>query len=91
MRCQVFGIAVGDRLEGEAAGDVDQRVQPAEMRADGIDRLSGLGGVGEVDAAELEPVRRCRNLRRRVIDAGNPRAARQRLSATTLPSAPARR
>jgi len=43
-------------LEGKAAGDVDQRIQPAEMRRRGIDRLAGLRRVGEVDAAGTSPL-----------------------------------
>ena len=48
------------------------------MRRHRIDRCLRLRGVGEVDAAEFEPARRCRILRRRMIDAGDARAARQR-------------
>ncbi len=74
-----LGIAVGHRLEGEAAGDVDQRIELAEMRRGGVDGLPGLGGIGEVDAAEFEQISRGRDLGRRMIDAGNPGAPRQRL------------
>ena len=48
------------------------------MRRGSGDRLAGLGRVGEVDAAEFEQISRGRNLRRRMIDARNPRAPRQR-------------
>ena len=48
------------------------------MRRRGVDGLSGLGRIGEVDAAKLEQVSGCRDLRRRMIDAGNPGAPRQR-------------
>ena len=73
-----FRIALGDRLEGKAAGDVDQRIEPAEMRRDGVDGFFGLGRIGEIDAAEFDPICRCRDLRRCVIDAGDPGAPRQR-------------
>ena len=73
-----FRVALGDRLERKAAGDIDQRIQLAEMRRDGVDGLLGLRGVGKIDAAEFDAVGRRRDLRRRVIDAGDPRAPRQR-------------
>ena len=71
-------IAVGNRLEGKAAGDIDERIDLAEMRRGGIDRLFGLRAVGEVDAAEFDPLGSCGDLRGRMIDAGHPRAARDR-------------
>ena len=71
-------VAVGDRLEGEAAGDVDQRVEPAEMRRRGLDRLFRLRGIREIDAAELDPLRRRCCLRWRMVDAGDARAALDR-------------
>ena len=73
-----LGIAVRHRLEGEAAGDVDQRIELAEMRRGGIDCFPGLGRIGQVDAAEFEQISRGRGLRRRMIDACNPGAPRQR-------------
>ena len=48
------------------------------MRRGGVDRLFGLRGIGKIDAAEFDPLRRRRDLRRRVIDAGDARAPRQR-------------
>ena len=83
-----LGIAVGHRLERKSAGDVDQRIELAEMRRGGGDRFPGLRGVGQVDAAKLKRVGRGRNLRRRMIDAGDPRAERQCLFRDDLPSAP---
>ena len=73
-----FRIALGDGLEGKAAGNVDQRIELAEMRGGGVDRLPGLRGIGQVDAAEFDPLRRRRHLRRCMIDAGDTGAARQR-------------
>ena len=58
------------------------------MRRRGVDRLAGLGRVGEVDAAELEQVSRRGDLRRRMIDACNPAPRASASSTTTLPSAP---
>ncbi len=49
------------------------------MRRSRIDRFFGRRRIGQIDAAEFEPVWRCRDLRRRVVDAGYPSAARQRL------------
>ena len=53
-----FRIAFGNRLERKAAGDIDQRIEPAEMRRGGVDGLFGLGRIGEIDAAEFNPVGR---------------------------------
>jgi hypothetical protein len=47
------------------------------MRRDRIDRLFGRRRVGQIDAAEFEPVCGGRKLRRRVVDTGDPCAARQ--------------
>ena len=80
-----FHIAVGDRLECKAAGDIDQRVQLAKMRRGGIDRLFGLRRVREVDAADLDPVRGHCCLRWRIIDARHPGATRERLFCDYLP------
>ena len=71
-------VAVADGFEGKAAGDVDQRVQPAEMLGGSLDRRLRLCRVGEVDAADLDALSRYRHLRGRMIDARNPRAARYR-------------
>ena len=71
-------VAVTDGLEGKAAGDVDQGVQPAEMLCGSLDRRLRLRRVGQVDAADLDALGRRRQLRGRVIDAGDPRAARLR-------------
>ena len=79
IRCQVLGSPSATVSKRKAAGDVDQRVELAEMRCRGIDRLLGLGRVGQVDAAEFEQICRGRDLRRRMVDAGDPGAARQRL------------
>ena len=49
-------IAFGDRLVGKSAGNVDQHVEPAEMRRRVVDRLFRRCGVGQVDAAEFELV-----------------------------------
>ncbi len=73
------GIAVAHRLEGEAAGDVDQPVEPAEMRGRLVDRSGRMHGVGEVDATEFDTIGRRRKLRGGVIDAGDARAAREGL------------
>ncbi len=78
MRCQVLRIAVGHRFEGEAAGDIDQSVELAEMRCDRIDGFLGRDSVGKVDAAEFDPLLRRRQLGCRVIDACNLGAPRQR-------------
>ena len=43
---------------GKAAGNVDERVEPAEMRRRGVDRRLGLRRVGQIDAAEFDSVRR---------------------------------
>src|SRR5262249_25479402 len=67
-------VAVGEGLEGEAAGDIDQRIEPAEMRCGCVDRLLGRSRVRKIDAAELDPLGRGRHLRRCVIDAGDARA-----------------
>ena len=48
------------------------------MRRDRIDGLFGLRRIGKIDAAEFDPVVGRRDLRRRVIHAGHPRAPRQR-------------
>ena len=72
-----FGIAVGNGLEGKSAGNIDQHIDCAEMRRRGIDRLFRLGGVGQVDAAQFDPLGGCRELRRRMIDARDARAARK--------------
>ena len=73
-----LGIAVRHRLEGEAAGDVDQRIELAEMRRRGINCFPGMGRIGQIDAAEFKQVCRGWDLRRRMIDACNPGAPRQR-------------
>jgi hypothetical protein len=73
-----FRIALGDRLECKAAGDIDQRIDLAEMQSDGVDGLFGLRRIRQVDAAELDPVRRRRDLRCPVIHPGHPGAPRQR-------------
>jgi hypothetical protein len=86
-----FRIALGDRLERKAAGDIDQRIEPAEMRRGRIDRLLGLRRIGQIDAAEFDAIRRRRNLRWRVIDAATRAPRASAVSATTLPSAPRRR
>jgi hypothetical protein len=72
-------IAVDDLLERKAAGDVDERIEPAEMRRRGVDRLFCLGRIGQIDAAEFDPIWRRWNLGRRVVDGRDPRAACQRL------------
>ncbi|MGY2907287.1 hypothetical protein ACVWVY_006308 [Bradyrhizobium sp. URHC0002] len=48
------------------------------MRRRGIDCFSGMGRIGQIDAAEFEQICRGRGLRRRMIDACNPGSARQR-------------
>ena len=45
------------------------------MRGRRVDRLLRRRRVGQIDAAELDPLGRRCHLRRRVIDAGDPRAA----------------
>ena len=72
------GLAIGDPLEGKAAGDIYQRVQLAEMRRRRIDRLFGLRRIGEIDAAELEPFEGRQRLRQRAIDACHAGATRER-------------
>jgi hypothetical protein len=47
------------------------------MRRRGINRLFRLGSVGQVDAAEFDLLGGCRELRRRMIDARDARAARK--------------
>ncbi|MGY4454598.1 hypothetical protein ACVWZR_009258 [Bradyrhizobium sp. i1.3.1] len=71
-------VAVAHGLEREAAGDVDQRIQPAEVLCRRLDRRLRLCWVGQINAADLDAFGRCRHLRGRVIDAGHTRAARQR-------------
>ena len=58
------------------------------MRGRGIDRLLRLCRIGQIDAADLDPLRRCRRLRCRVVDAGNAAPRENASSVTTLPSAP---
>src|SRR6516165_8146610 len=68
-------LSVADGLEGEAAGDIDQRIELAEMVGHGIDGLLGLRGVRQIDAADFEVVlSRCRYWRSCVIHAGELRA-----------------
>src|SRR6266702_3498431 len=71
-------VAVCNRLKGKAAGDVDQRIELAEMRGRLVDRLLGLGRIGQIDAAEFNPLGRRGRLRACVIDAGDAGALRQR-------------
>ena len=73
-----FRIAVGDGFERKRAGDIDEDVEPAEMRRDRVDGLLGLRRVGQIDAAKLHALGRIRDLRFGVIHAGHPRAAGQR-------------
>jgi hypothetical protein len=40
-----FRVALGDRLVRKTAGDIDQRIEPAEVRRDGVDGFLGLGRV----------------------------------------------
>ena len=47
------------------------------MRRGGIDRLFRLCCIGQVNAAEFDPLGRCRELRLRMIDTGHSRAARK--------------
>jgi len=55
MRCQVFG-SPSRRLERKAAGDIDKRIEPAELRRDGVDGFFGLGRIRKIDAAEFDPI-----------------------------------
>ena len=41
------GVAIGNRLEGKSAGDIDQRVEPAEMRRG---RIVNVGAMGALQA-----------------------------------------
>ena len=56
-------IAIGDGLEGKPAGDIDQRVDRAEMSGGGIDRRFRLCCISQIDAAEFDPLGCCRELR----------------------------
>ncbi|MEH2627448.1 hypothetical protein V1292_005503 [Bradyrhizobium sp. AZCC 1719] len=78
IRCQVFGSPSATVSKAKAAGDVDQRIKLAEMRGGSVDGLFGYRGIGEVDAADFEQIRRGGDLRRGVIDTCNPGALRQR-------------
>ena len=71
-------IAVDDGLEGKTAGDVNQRVDPAEVRRDGVNGCLGRCRLGQVDAAYFDAISGCRDLGCRVIDAADARAPRQR-------------
>ena len=71
-----FRVAVGDGLEREGAGDIDEGVEPAEMRGRRVDGLQGLRRVGQIDAAEIDPVRRGAGFRGSPVDAGHSGAAR---------------
>ena len=71
-----FWVAVGDRLERERAGDIDEDVEPAEMRGRRVDGLQGLRRVGQIDAAEFDPVGRRAAFRVGIVDAGHSGAAR---------------
>jgi hypothetical protein len=50
----------------------------AEMRRDGVDGFFGLGCIGEIDAADVDPLLRRRDRCRCVIHAGDARAPRPR-------------
>ena len=69
-------IAFGNGLKRKRSGDIDERIEPSEMRCRRADGLCGLCGIGQVDAAKFEPLggraRRCRGM----IDASHPGAAR---------------
>lgn len=75
-RCHVFRIAFSHGFERKGSGDIDQHVQPAEMRGHGIDRLRGLIGIGEIDATEMKLLGGRRNRRGCMIDCGHFRAPR---------------
>ena len=72
-----LGIAIGDGLEGKSAGNIDQRVDRAEMSGGGIDRFFRLCCISQIDAAEFDPLGCCRELRRSMIDTGDSRAPRK--------------
>jgi len=72
------GITFGHRLERKAAGDIDQRMDRAEMRRDSVDGLFGLNRVGKIDAADIDPIFCRSDLCRCVIHAGDARTPRQR-------------
>src|SRR5262249_31174504 len=62
-----------DGFPAEATGDVDQRVDAAERRLRGVDRLARSFRFGEIDAADRSNPARRRT--RREIDYRNLRAA----------------
>ena len=50
-------VALGDPLERKAAGDIDQRIDPAEMRRDRVDgALDGGEGVEAEDQAAAQGI-----------------------------------
>src|SRR5258708_4808412 len=61
----------------KSAGNIDQRVDRAEMSGGGIDRFFRLCCISQIDAAEFDPLGCCRELRRSMIDAGDSRAPRK--------------
>lgn len=71
-------VAVAHGLEGEATGDVDQHVDLAKVSCRRLDRCLCLCCVGQIDAADLDALRRRGDLRWRMVDAGHARAARLR-------------
>src|SRR6516164_621915 len=71
------GIAVDNSLERKSAGNIDQRVDSAEMSGGGVDRFFRLCCISQVDAAELDPFGCCRELRRSMIDTSHSRTPRK--------------
>jgi len=71
-----FGVAVGYRLERERASDIDQNVEPAEMRSRRIDGPQGLFWIRQIDPAEFDPVGGSTAVYSSAVDAGYLGAAR---------------
>ncbi len=78
MRCQTLESPSAMVSKVKSAGNIDQRVDRAEMSGgSGIDRFFRLCCISRIDAAEFDPLGCCRELRRGMIDTGDSRAPRK--------------
>ena len=78
MRCQVFGSPSATVSNAKPPAMLISASSLPKCAAAASIAFLAARRIGQVDAAEFDLVRRCRYLRRRVVDAGHPRAARQR-------------
>ena len=78
MRCQVFGSPSATASNAKPPAILTSASSLPKCAATASIALLACGGIGKIDAAEFDPVGRCRNLRWRVIEARHPRAARKR-------------